>query len=145
QKRKGQVVLRLKCLMRGGRVRTDAEHDGVALLDLGVGIAEATGLQRAARGVVHGIKVDDDTFATQVREPDDVALLIGQGEVWRQVPDLQCTAVVHDPLISLRQDTPNQPPALIYNGAWTKLQVLARRHRQRGDDGLEDKASILAA
>src|SRR5262249_23586660 len=87
-------------LMRGGRVWTDAEDDSVALLDLGIGVAEAAGLHSAARSVVHGIEVDDNTSATQIRESDEVALIIGQGKVWRQISDRQLTGVLHCWLVS---------------------------------------------
>src|SRR5260221_8778773 len=85
QQREGQIVLGLKRLVRRLAIRADAQHDGVALGDLRIGVAEAARLERAARGVVHRIEVDDYPPATQVREPHEVAVFVGQGEIWREI------------------------------------------------------------
>ena len=49
--------------MLGGGVATDAEHDGLGTLELGVFITERAGFLRSARRIVLGIEEKDDMFA----------------------------------------------------------------------------------
>ena len=64
----------------------DADHACARCLVLGAAIAHAAGLGRAAGGVGTRVEVEDDRLALELREPDLLAVLIGQGEAGRLSP-----------------------------------------------------------
>src|SRR4051794_6920892 len=72
----GQVELGLEGLVGLDAVRAHAKDDGVLLLDLRVGVAEATGLDRTAAGIVLRIEVKDDLLAAEVLEAHLVVLVV---------------------------------------------------------------------
>ena len=62
QEWEGQIELLLKSLVARGVVVANAEDLGILVLILGIIVTEIARFDRAARGVVLGIKVNDDVF-----------------------------------------------------------------------------------
>src|SRR5690606_581288 len=72
----GEVELVTERDVRFLAVRAHAQDHSVLLLDSRVVVAEATGLARAARGVVLGVEVEDNLLAAEVAQLDLLALVI---------------------------------------------------------------------
>ena len=72
----GQVVLRLELLVAGRAVHADA-HDGIAFLaQFAVVVADATGLSRAAAGVVLRVEIEDELLSLELFEADFLSVLV---------------------------------------------------------------------
>ena len=83
-----QVVLGSKFLVRFCTIGTDADHKTVLFLNRDVTVAKAIGLDRSARCIIFGIKVDDDFFAAKIGQFYVLAVFIGQGKIGREIADL---------------------------------------------------------
>ena len=66
----GEVEFGLEFEVGGDGVGGDAEDDGAGFLEVGEGVAEVAGFGGAAWGVVFGVEVEDDFFASEGGEGD---------------------------------------------------------------------------
>ena len=64
----GQLEHLHKLVVGFHRIGADAKHDGALLLELGEMIAKGAGFLRAARGVVLGVKIEDDGLSLEISE-----------------------------------------------------------------------------
>jgi hypothetical protein len=81
EERIGQVVLFAEFALRFWGVAGDSEDDGAGFLELFKGVAEAAGLNGAARSVRLGIKEEYDWLSGEVGEMDGLVLIVLEGEV----------------------------------------------------------------
>ena len=76
-----QVVFGAELGLGLGRVAADAEHHGAGCLELFEGVAEAAGLDRAARSIGSGVKEEYDGLAGVVGEAYGLVLVGLKGEI----------------------------------------------------------------
>ncbi len=74
-------VLVAELRVRRGRVGRDAEDGGPDRVEVGLRVAQRARLDRAARGVVLGVEVEDDARALEVGEAHGAAVVGRQFEV----------------------------------------------------------------
>jgi len=71
------------------RVERRAEHRRVLSFDVAGSIPEPAALQRSTRCVRLGEEPHDDVLAAQLAQLHRLALVGGQGEVWRRIADVE--------------------------------------------------------
>ena len=81
EQRERERVLLLELDVRGFVIGADPEHDGAALAEVGVDVADPAGLRRAAGGVVLRIEVEDDRLSAKLRELHALARIALQLEI----------------------------------------------------------------
>src|SRR5262245_37296772 len=89
QQMEGKLILLLEGPVGGGIVVADAQDHGVLSLKLRGMIPKVLGFDRATRGVVLGIKIEDHGLAAKLLEGDGFPLVVDGGEVGRRIPYLE--------------------------------------------------------
>jgi len=81
QQRVGQLVFGAEFGLRLGRIAADAEHHGARGQQFFEGIAEAAGLDGAARRVRLGIKEEHHRPASEIGEAYGLVFIAGKGKI----------------------------------------------------------------